>query len=126
MGPGGGRPSERRWDEAKARIEDALERTAPTDVDGTYEAARFLALIPGERARAIGLIRKAMEGGLPPNALPHLTLGILLELEGDSEAQKQLREAESLWDGPGDFAEALGRTRRILTGPGEGDDIPAR
>lgn len=38
---------ERRWDEAKARIEDALERTDPTDVAGTYQAARFLALIPG-------------------------------------------------------------------------------
>jgi uncharacterized protein HemY len=110
---------ERRWDEAKGCIEDALARTAPTDVGGTYEAARLLALIPGERARAIGLIREAMEGGLPPNALPHLTLGILLEREGDSDAQKHLREAESLWDGPGDFAEALDRTRRVLTGHGE-------
>jgi tetratricopeptide (TPR) repeat protein len=115
---------ERRWDEAKMRIEDALQRTAPTDVGGTYEAARLLAPIPGERARAIRLIRDAIEDGLPPNALPHLTLGVLLELEGDADAQEHLREAESLWDGPGDFAEELRRTRNVLTDPGEvGDGV---
>jgi len=116
---------ERRWDEAKMRIEDALQRTAPGDVGGTYEAARLLAPIPGERARAIRLIGDAIEGGLPPHALPHLTLGVLLELEGDVNAQKHLREAECLWDGPGDFAEELRRTRNVLRDPGEpGGDGP--
>jgi tetratricopeptide (TPR) repeat protein len=111
---------EGRWDEAKVRIEDALRRTAPTDVGGRYEAIRLLAPIPGERRRAIELLKQAMEDELPPHALPHLTLGVLLELEGDAEAQKHLREAESLWEGPGDFAQEHRRTRDVLEDPGEG------
>jgi tetratricopeptide (TPR) repeat protein len=113
-----------RWDEAKVRIEDALRRTAPTDVGGKYEAARLLAPIPGERRRAIEFLKQAMEDELPPHALPHLTLGVLLELEGDAEAQKHLQEAESLWEGPRDFAEEHRRTRDVLEDPGEVGDIP--
>ncbi len=105
---------EHRWDIAKTLIDEALERTSSGDAVAWYEAARLLALVPGERTRAIGLIEDAMQAGLPSWSDPHLVLGVLLELEGNQGADEHLEQAEALWEGPKDFAAALRNAREAL------------
>jgi hypothetical protein len=53
----------------------------------------------------------------------HLLLGALLELEEDGAAVAHLEKAEALWEGPGDFAEELHRTRSVLRNPGDTEDV---
>lgn len=107
----------KQWEDARARLNETLDRTPSTDARGMLEAARLLALIPQERGRAISILKESV-GALPDDPVSQLELGAMLEVEGDEDARLHLQEAEARWEGPGSFSETLEHARRVLRGPG--------
>lgn len=104
---------ERRWDEAMSLAREALKRTSPVDFAAKYETALILAPIPAARAKAVTLLKDAIEG-VPSDPMSHMLLGELLELAGDADSLMYLQRARELWQAPIDFDEALRRDRESL------------
>lgn len=104
---------ERRWNDAIAYAEESLARSSSIDAVAKYETALVLAPIRTARDRAVSLLRDVVEVA-PNEPLPNVTLGELLELDGDPDAPKYVDRARSTWKAPIDFDEFLRDTRESL------------